>query len=123
VERLFGLLFWQENAEKPLIEVEPLRKSLEELLKDRFTFLKDVFEKERERAVFAAEEFFGDADIEAASKELVVGLEEENLKEELLALSVSLREAEKKKDEAEVLALSKRHNDLSRKLHLLRASS
>ena len=122
-ERLFGLLFWQENAEKPLIEVEPLRKSLEELLKDRFTFLKDVFEKERERAVFAAEEFFGDADIEAASKELVVGLEEENLKEELLALSVSLREAEKKKDEAEVLALSKRHNDLSRKLHLLRASS
>ena len=122
-ERLFGLLFWQENAEKPLIEVEPLRKSLEELLKDRFTFLKDVFEKERERAVFAAEEFFGDADIEAASKELVVGLEEENLKEELLALSVSLREAEKKKDEAEILALSKRHNDLSRKLHLLRASS
>lgn len=122
IERLAGILFWQRNLDKnSSIDIKDLEEKLFNLTKE------DIFKKleiqKKDELIFEAESYFnGNENMDFVLKDLLINLEEEELKEQFSSLMKELSILEKKggKDEIQKLLsecqfISRKINDLNSK--------
>lgn len=106
-ERLYGIVFWQQESEKPLIAGDILEEKLKNALgADRALLVRDTALERKDELIFEAEAGFGaDKNLESEFDLLTRQLQARELKRILDELSVKIREGEQEgKDVSELLA-------------------
>ncbi len=106
-ERLYGIVFWQQESEKPLIAGDILEEKLKNALgADRALLVRDTALERKDELIFEAEAGFGaDKNLESEFDLLTRQLQARELKRILDELSVKIREGEQEgKDVSDLLA-------------------
>lgn len=118
-ERLYGIVFWQEAATKPLITPSVLEEKLTNALgSERAMTVRDAATEHREELIFEAEAGFGtDSNLESEFDLLTRQLQVRELKRALEELAEKIRESERTgKDTASLLQEVKEKTEI---LHTL----
>ncbi len=121
---LIGLVFWQDKADKPLIDTQQLRENIERIRGPASAH--QLFAEGTsisEELIYQAESYYeGNQHVEAAVAELLDTFEEDSLTEELGQAMSALAQAEAQKNEekkrkllSQCQELTKRLNDLKHK--------
>jgi len=120
--KLVGLILWQEQSKKPLIDIERLRKDYEQIVGDKQTSLiVDITDVEAEEWIFEAEAYYDGADgLEDEARELLNYFHEEVLKEEFSRTMIELKKAEHENNKERSIALLGKCQDISKKLNALK---
>lgn len=114
-ERLFGIIFWQEDEGKKKEDVKKIADSFEEKIG------KEIFEKIKERhksnssvLAFEAEIWYGGKNEEVIRdiQEIILNLEEEILNEKLIQLQDEINKKERDKKEDEINLLLKNYQKI-----------
>jgi DNA primase len=120
--RLLGIVFWQETLSDKMLDGKILLGELSEILKKKPEELLTEAESAREDLVFEAEVLYGETEnLKKEAAELLFNLEEEALKEKLLAKMQELRlaelgQAKEKSDEA-----LREINELNKKIQAIKS--
>ncbi len=95
-ERLYGIVFWQQESEKPLIDASKLEEKLKIALgPDRALLVRDTALERKDELIFEAEAGFGaDKNLESEFDLLARQLQARELKRTLDELSAKIRQAE-----------------------------
>lgn len=119
--RVIGVLLWQEAAEKPLVDLGPLRTRVESLLGDRLALLVAQFEKEKEPLLFETEAYYnGSVRFPQEVEELLNALEEEYLKKKFAETMILLQQAEQQRDSAQILQYLELCQQISQRINTLK---
>ncbi len=121
--RLFGMIYWQENAETPLFSPTELGKQVMNIIgENEYTKWGVEHTDTRSDLVFQAEAWYADSGtIVGDLEELLGNLEEEYLTEALLESMRALHEAEHKSNAEESARLLARCQDISKRIHEIKA--
>lgn len=106
-ERLYGIVFWQQESEKPLIDPNVLEEKLKNALgEDRSLVVRDTALERKDELIFEAEAGFGtDKNLESEFNLLARQLQARELKRVLDELSFKIRQGELEgKDVSDLLA-------------------
>ncbi len=106
-ERLYGIVFWQQESEKPLIDAAVLEEKMKVALGgDRALHVRDTALERKDELIFEAEAGFGaDKNLETEFNLLARQLQARELKRTLDELSAQIRQAELEgKDISDLLA-------------------
>lgn len=116
IERtLIGVVYWQRGLDSPIKPPEEIFSELEKIIgSERLGALEAEVEPEKDKLIFEVEKYLeGSTRFEAIIKELFTDLQAEELKRQFAKTMADLRQAELKKDSAEVERLLKQCNDIS----------
>ncbi|MFA6536101.1 MAG: DNA primase [Candidatus Paceibacterota bacterium] len=117
-KRLIAILYWQRLAATPLISVAEMEQKFKEILGvEKFAEVDKFYEKKATELSFEAEVAYADANkLDREVAELFSEFYKENLRSELSAAMVELREAEVLGDKAKAEKILKQCHEISLKL-------
>jgi DNA primase len=121
--RVIGIILWQKANKKPLVDVDigKVEERVRSILGDKMEELLERFKKDKESLLFETESYYNDkTDLKEDLEELLLGLEEEYLKEKLSFAMVSLQKAEQGRNSQEVLKYLEICQDLSKKINSIK---
>jgi len=120
-ERFSGLLLWQEQRQKPIIDLTQARKDFELLTKKSIKkWVSERSSEEKERIVFEAEMYYNHSEVlKDDLRELIINLKEHLLRGRLVKAMNELKKAEQHKDEALSAEKLKKCNEISQELNEL----
>ncbi len=100
-ERLYGILFWQEDQKEKEINTEHLEKRISEIIGvDSALVLKDAATEKKDILIFEAENAYeGRSNIAKDVELLLVHLEENFLRKEMQRITKNIKNSERLKDE------------------------
>ncbi len=124
IDRLIGLLFWQETLSPPSIDVEVLRDKLMKILGiQKFLSFADVSKDKKNEYIFEAEVLYKDASkLQKEIDELVLNLEKEILSEALEKIMNEISESEKNGNNERKEELLGTAKDISARLNIINSS-
>lgn len=121
--RLFGILFALEDETLSGASPQSLRKSLEKILEDNFSIIFENLKKERDKLLFETELAYGKIIDEKEIAELLINVEEENLRERLLEKMRELQKAELENSDAKVKNLLTECQEITKRLAAIKDRS
>jgi len=122
--RLLGIILWQKNLSKQMINVEEITKELCGIFNVKEAELLDKFKGAKEDLIFEAEVFYGeDTNLEKDVLELLDNLKEEHLKEDLSRKMKELHIVELSKDSKKSVEILKEINEINKKIQNIRNNS
>lgn len=105
LRRVLSILFSIEKGTISGRDVKLLIEKIEAITKDSISNLKDLYKLETDRLMFEAEAIYGKTVSEEELDELLINLEEDNLREELSKKMKELKVSEMNKDEVKTKKL------------------
>ncbi len=125
--KVFGFLMWLKEENKgnkipPLgVRVSDIENRLKGIVGERYSSLKDKFEKERVMLLFETEAYYNNrTDLEKELEELLLGLEEENLKKDFTQTMMKLQLAEQSKNSSDVLKYFEECHKISQRINTIK---
>jgi DNA primase len=125
--RLLGIIIWQKEKrernkeEGEVVDIDEIDKKVKEVLGQRYEDLTKILQKEKDLLMFETESYYGGKDnLKRDIEELLIGLEEENLKEEFGRAMISLQQAEQLKNSSEVLKYLEECQRISQKINTIK---
>jgi DNA primase len=130
IEReLFGIIFWQENLEKPVIKHSDFTEKIKEIIKDDFSKVFEKMESEKENLIFSTEEIYsgiinskGEIDkgkLKNSIIDLLKNLKLKYLYKERDEYTKFLKQAEEKQDDVKVEEYLLKIQELSKRINNL----
>ena len=123
-DRLFGILFWQENLSPPLINIESLRSKLKTILGDKiFENLMEMPPDKKNERVFEVELLYQNTEkLGKEVDELVSNLEEDVLGKAIEVLMTELGAAERAGDTEKIQLLLSTSKEITSRLNTIKSS-
>ena len=119
--RLFGIIFWQRELPKPVVDVSGVLQKLGEFLNGGVDKILEKLGSSKEDLIYEAEVFYGgDVDLKKDLDELLSNFKEEYLKENLAEKMKELRLAEEGKDVSKSTEILKECQIISNKIQDLK---
>ncbi|MFA5889146.1 MAG: DNA primase [Candidatus Paceibacterota bacterium] len=130
--RILGIIIWQKGL-NPLtykaqattennIDIEEIEKKAKEIFGDRMEQLVSQHEKERDLLLFEIESYYGGKNnLKKDIDYLLLGLEEEYLKQEFAIAMINLQKAEQSKNEKEISKYLEECQVLSQQINLIKS--
>ncbi len=121
--RLIGIIMWQKGNKDggSGVDIDELEKKVIGVLGERYTDLTKVLQKEKDLLLFETESYYGNKEnLKRDIEELLIGLEEENLKDEFGKAMMNLQKAEQTKDSSEVLKYLEECQRISQKINTIK---
>lgn len=125
--RVVGILMWAKESEERNkeggvgVDTEELEKRVLDILGERLGELNKLLEKEKELLLFETESYYANKDnLKTDIDELLVGLEEEKLKNEFSRAMVDLQKAEQRKNSSEVLKYLEECQRISQRINTIK---
>jgi DNA primase len=121
--KIVGVLLWQKENKNGTgsVNIQDIERRVRQILGDRLDSLISNLEKEKESLIFETESYYnGTTNLNRDIEELVVGLEEEELKKKLSDTMINLQAAEQTKNSSDVLKFFEEFQRLSQKLNNLK---
>ncbi len=120
--KLLGIIFWQQSAAKKAIDEAKLLQELADILHTEPSVLIDKNAEAKEDLVFEAEVFYGkEENLEKDVGELLLNLQEEYLKEELMQKMAELHMYEEKKDHEKGSRVLKEIHEINTKIQNIKS--
>jgi DNA primase len=123
-DRLFGILFWQENLSPPVINVEALREKLKKILGEKnFESLADMTSDKKNERVFEVELLYPNTEkLEKEVDELILNLEEDILGRAIEKVMSELGIAERSGDTEKIQLLLSASKEITSRLNTIKSS-
>ncbi len=123
--KLFGLLFWLKTQTNSILTTEDLSEKMSNILGiERFSSKSDLYENDKEQLILEAElSYEGNEFLVSESEELLAGLKEEFLKDELTLLLKKMKEAEEKGNDVDSMLYLKRCQEITKEINDLKKNS
>ena len=118
-EKLFGIIFWQNNSGKYAEDIKKICNSLRKnISEETFVLMEDKYKPNSSVLAFEAEIWYGkkNDDIVRDFKELALNLEEEILTEKLAYLSNKINEGEKASDSENINLILKNYQKIKERI-------
>src|SRR3989344_3016195 len=103
--RVFGVIMWQKGNKDmvPGVDIEEIEKQANRIFGDRIRELEERFEQERDLLMFETESYYsGKTDLSRDINYLLLGLEEEYLKQKFTTAMLNLQKAEQSKNNEDI---------------------
>ena len=103
--RVLGVIMWQKgNKDRvPGVDIEEIEKQANRIFGDRIRELEERFEQERDLLMFETESYYsGKTDLSRDINFLLLGLEEEYLKQKFTTAMLNLQKAEQSKNNEDI---------------------
>ncbi len=124
-KHLAGIVLWQREEKEPVLGADELEKMLLSFLKpDELSSIIERYESQKEELIFEVENYYRAADSVAHIKELILGFEDDRIRESMIRITADLAESEKENDQErakELLISLKRYSDRKMEIEKARA--
>jgi DNA primase len=115
--RLLGIILWQKDVLKRVINVEKTIGEFSNILKIKEDEIFNKINNRKEDLIFEAEVFYGgEIDLKKDTEELLLNLKEEHLKEEIFRKMQELKSSEMNKDSEKSNKILKEINEINNKI-------
>ncbi len=119
--RLVGILIWQQNSSPPVYDPAVLEAELRTLIPQTFDDIYTALTIEKDVVLFETESYYaGIQQMEREVKELLVRLEEDQLKKKFEQTMVLLQRAEQLRDSAQVLKYLEDCQNISQRINAIK---
>ncbi len=121
--RVFGIIIWQKESPNrdENINIEEIEKRANRIFGERKSVLEEQFLKEKDLLLFEIESYYGGKpDLRKDIEYLLLGLEEEYLKQRLSVAMVSLQKAEQSKNGDEILKYLTECQEISKQINTIK---
>lgn len=122
-KRIMGIIWWQKEADKKLEEINiiEVEKKVKEILGEKYSEVESELLTHKETLLFETESYYNDKqNIKREIEELLLSLEEENLKKQFSLAMNSLQKSEQIKDSMKVLSYLEECQRLSQKINTIK---
>lgn len=121
--RVFGIIVWQKESPNrdENINIEEIEKRADKIFGARKIELEELFLKEKDLLLFETESYYGGKpDLRRDIEYLLLGLEEEYLKQSLSVAMVNLQKAEQSKNGDEILKYLTECQEISQQINKIK---
>lgn len=124
LERLLGIIFWQESLTPPSLDPAPIKSRLESIIGvDRFSPLYEITPEKKNERIFEVELLYDDPKrLASDTEELLDNLEEEGLSKKLEELMTKMSTAERASDSEQVQETLKQSQQITNRLNTIKSS-
>lgn len=120
-KRIYGIILWQENAVKPILDSRKITERLIHIIKENnFQNIVNIFLPSKSELALEAEVLYGSLNTEEDLDELFIHLEQDYIKAELSYEIEKLAAAERKNDKVEGAEILKKCKELSERLSAIK---
>ena len=124
IDRLLGIIFWQEGLETPYLEIAVVKNRLKEIITpDKFETLYEIPPDKKNERIFEVEMLYDDSKkLLTDSEELLDNLEEETLGRALEDLMSAMAYAERESDNDKVQEMLRKTQEITNRLNTIKSS-
>ncbi len=121
--KVIGIMLWQKAAKDPRLQADSLEKDLERILGPDTEFFLEKIKSDQEALLFETESYYNNRDtLESDVAELLLSLEEEDLKGKLIKTMAELHSSESLHDTEKSLSLLQECQRLSKRINEIKTA-